>query len=126
MSRTAFLGRYWMTLATCAALRLPYFSNTHWITSSADRSRSRRRCLAPRRAGWREALERQLVEDRVDRRDVEQVADRRVGCRTTALAEDAAAPGELHDVVDDQEVAGKILLLDDREFGLDARRCLPR
>ena len=34
MSRTAFFGRYWMTFATWAALRRPYFSNTHWMTSS--------------------------------------------------------------------------------------------
>ena len=68
-----------------------------------------------------EALERQLVDDRVDRGDVEQEADRRVGRRTAALAEDAVAAGEVDDVVHDQEVAGEVLLLDDRELGRDAR-----
>ncbi len=34
MSRTAFFGRYWMTLATCAARSRPYRWKTHWMTSS--------------------------------------------------------------------------------------------
>ena len=67
-----------------------------------------------------EPLERQLVEDRVDRGDVEQVADRRVGGRAAALAEDALAAGEGDDVVHDQEVAGEVLGLDHGELGLDA------
>ena len=67
-----------------------------------------------------EPLERQLVEDRVDRGDAEQVADRRVGGRAAALAEDALALREVHDVVHDQEVAGEVLLLDHGELVLDA------
>jgi hypothetical protein len=68
-----------------------------------------------------EALEGQLVEDRVDGGDHEQVADGRVGGRATTLAQDAAAPRERDDVVHDQEVAGEVLLLDHRELALDAR-----
>ena len=66
------------------------------------------------------ALEGQLVADRVDRRDIEQVADGRVGGRAAALAEDSAAAGVLHDVVHDKEVAGKVFLLDDVELARDA------
>ncbi len=50
-----------------------------------------------------EPLEREVVEDRVDRRDAQQVADRRVRGRAATLAEDALALREPHDVVHDQE-----------------------
>ena len=67
-----------------------------------------------------ETLERQVVEDRVDRRDVEQVADGAVGRRPATLTEDAAASRLLDDPVHDEEVPGKVLLLDDAELFLDA------
>ena len=68
-----------------------------------------------------EPLERQVVEDRVDRGDVEQVADGTVRGGSPPLAEDAAAPRLLHDAVHDEEVPREVLLLDDAEFLLDAR-----
>ena len=71
-----------------------------------------------------EALERQVVGDRVDGRDVEQVADGAVGGGAAPLTQDAAAPRLLHDAVDDQEVAREVLHLDDSELALDARLML--
>ena len=67
-----------------------------------------------------EPLERQVVVDRVDRRDLQQEADSRIRCRTAPLAEDAQAPGITHDVPHDQEVAGKVFLLDDPQLLFDA------
>ncbi len=67
-----------------------------------------------------ESLERQVVEDRVDRRDAQRVAERRVGRRASALAQDLAPLGLLDDVVDDQEVAREVLLLDHGQLTLDA------
>ena len=67
-----------------------------------------------------EPLERQVVEDRVDGRDVEQVADGAVGRRPAPLAQDAAAASLGDDPVHDEEVPRKVLLLDDAELLLDA------
>src|SRR5262249_56493179 len=73
-----------------------------------------------------EALEEQLHGDGVDRRDAERVAHGAVGGRAAALAEEAARAREAHEIPDDQEVAGEIELLDERELvvelGADARR----
>ena len=66
-----------------------------------------------------EALEEQLHADGVDRRDAERVADRAVGGRAAALAEDAALAAEADDVPDDQEVAGEVELPDERELVLE-------
>ena len=52
----------------------------------------------------------------VDGGDPQDETHERAGGRTAALAPDAAADGELADVVDDQEVAGHAQLGDDREF----------
>ena len=62
--------------------------------------------------GVEEALERELVEDRVDRRDAERVGDD--ASRGTAAAGrlDALAPGERDEVRDDQEI-GRVAHLDD-------------
>ena len=51
-----------------------------------------------------EALEEDLHPGRVDRRDPEAVADRRIGRRPAPLAEDSAAPGEAHDVENGEEI----------------------
>ena len=67
-----------------------------------------------------EPLERQLVEDGVDRGDVEQVADRAVGGRSAPLAQDAATAGLGHDAVDDEEIPREVLHLDDAELAFDA------
>ncbi len=76
------------------------------------------RAVARRR---QEPLEQQLVGDRVDVGDAERVADRGVGRRPPALGQDAVVPAELGDVVDDQEVAGKVQLADDLQLVLDLR-----
>ena len=66
-----------------------------------------------------EPFERQVEGDRVDGGDVQQVADRRVGRRPAALAQDAATARLGHDVVHDQEVAGEVLGLDHRQLPFD-------
>ena len=63
-----------------------------------------------------EALEEELHPDRVDGGDAERVADRAVRGRAAALEEDAALAAEADDVPDDQEVAGEVELLDEREL----------
>ena len=60
-----------------------------------------------------EALEEQLHPDRVDGGDAEAVADRAVRGRAAALHQDSLAPAEVHDVPDDQEVAGELELADE-------------
>ena len=66
-----------------------------------------------------EALEEQLHPDRVDGGDAEAVADGAVRGRAAALDQDPLAPAEVHDVPDDQEVAGELELADQRELVLD-------
>ena len=66
-----------------------------------------------------EALEEQLHPHRVDGGDAEAVADGAVGGRAAPLDEDALAPAEVHDVPDDQEVAGEAQLPDERQLALD-------
>ena len=66
-----------------------------------------------------EALEEQLHAHGVDGGDAEAVADRAVGGGAAALHQDALAPAEVHDVPDDQEVAGELELADERQLALD-------
>ena len=68
-----------------------------------------------------EALEQQLHLDRIDGGDAEAVADGAVGGRAAALHEDVLLPAVVHDVPDDQEVAGEIELLDQIELARDLR-----
>ena len=70
------------------------------------------------------SFEREPVVDRIHRRDVEQVAHRTGRRRAAPLAEDAPPARELHDVVHDQEVPGKVFLLDHLQFVQDARPML--
>ena len=67
-----------------------------------------------------EALEEEVVGDRVHPGDAEQVGDDRVGGAAPSLAGDAVLPGPLHDLVDDQEELGQIGPLDDIELHLQA------
>ena len=62
--------------------------------------------------GVEEPLERQLVEDRVDRRDAERVGDDAPRGTAAARRLDPLAPGERDEVGDDQEV-GRVAHLDD-------------
>ena len=66
-----------------------------------------------------EALEEDLHPGRVDRRDPEAVADRRIGRRSAPLAEDSAAPGEAHDVEDGEEIGLVAELGDERKLVLE-------
>ncbi len=63
-----------------------------------------------------EPLEEQPHPHRVDGGDAQRVADRRVGRAPPPLAEDAVADGEVDDVVEREEVAGHLELLDEREL----------
>ena len=65
-----------------------------------------------------EALEEEVVGDRVHPGDAEQVGDDRVGGAAPPLAGDAVLPGPRHDLVDDQEELGQIGPLDDVELHL--------
>ena len=69
--------------------------------------------------GRDEALEQQIEALRVDRGDAEAVADRGVGRRAAPLAEDAARPGEAHDVVDGEEIGRVVELGDQGELVLE-------
>ena len=63
-----------------------------------------------------EALEDQVVGQRVDGRDAEQVGHQRIGRRAASLAQDALLAGEAHDVPHDQEVVGQPGLRDDLQL----------
>ena len=65
-----------------------------------------------------EALEEQTARDRIDRRDPERVAHRRVGGRTAALREHAEPFSGVRDIPDHQEIAGQIHPGDDAELVL--------
>ena len=65
-----------------------------------------------------EPLEQQAVRHRVHVRDPQRVADRGVRRRPAALAQDPRRAAEGHDVVHDQEVAGELPVLDDRQLPL--------
>jgi hypothetical protein len=66
-----------------------------------------------------EAFKQQVHRNRIDRRDPEAVADGTVGRRATALHEDVLLPAVADDVPDDQEIAGQIELVDQRQLALD-------
>ncbi len=88
--------------------------------------------------GRDEALEQQIDLDRVDRRDAQAIADHRVRRRAAALAENAFALREPHDVVHRQEIGRVVQLADQRQllrerlahlarhaFGIALRGALP-
>ncbi len=76
--------------------------------------------------GRDEALEQQVHAGRVDRGDAQAVADRRVGGRAAALAEDAPRAREADDVVHGQEIGGVIELADQFQLMVDLRLHLVR
>ena len=70
--------------------------------------------------GVEEALEQQLVLDRVDVGDLQAVGDDRAGRRAAPRADgDAAVLGELDEVPDDQEVGREAHLLDHAQLHLE-------
>ena len=69
-----------------------------------------------------EPLKQQPHSHGIHRRDPQAETDRRVGCRTTPLAEDVAAPAEAHNLVHRQEVAAVVELLDQPQLPLELRR----
>ena len=73
------------------------------------------------RSSERKRSKRSSIFDRIDGGDRQRVADGAVGGRAAPLGEDPLAPAELHDVPDDQEVAGEVELLDQVELLLDLR-----
>ena len=68
-----------------------------------------------------EALEEQVHPHRIDGRDAQAVADGAVRRRAAPLHEDVVLAAEVHDVPDDQEVAGELELLDEVELARDLR-----
>ena len=66
-----------------------------------------------------EALEEEVHSDWVDRRDAQRITHGAVGGGAAALTENPMDPGIRRDVLDDQEVAGEVELLDDVELGCE-------
>ena len=77
--------------------------------------------LAP--LGGNEAGEEQIVFDRIDRGDLEQIADQRIGRRAAPLAQDRrfARAREANDVVHGQEIMRIFLFADQRQFLVQQR-----
>ena len=73
--------------------------------------------------GSQEALEQQPVRHGVHGCHSQREAHGGVRGRAAALAQDVRAPTEVHDVMHDEEVAGKVERLDHREFVLDLLPC---
>ena len=73
-----------------------------------------------------ETLEQHGHARRIDRGDAQRVADRRVGGRTAALAQDARAPGKADDVLDGEEKRLVAELGDQRQLVFDQRANLVR
>src|SRR5579883_517793 len=69
--------------------------------------------------GGDETFEQELHLLRIDGRDAEHVADRRIGGRAAALAKDLFILRKAHDVVDGEEIARVILLFDEDELLLE-------
>ena len=69
----------------------------------------------------KETLEQQIHADGIDGGDAQAVADGAVGRRAAALHEDVVVPAEIHDVPDDQEIAGEIETLDEIELARNLR-----
>ena len=69
----------------------------------------------------KKALEQQIHAHGIDGGDAEAVADGAVGRRAAPLHEDVVVPAEIHDVPDDQEVAGEIETLDEIELARNLR-----
>ncbi len=69
--------------------------------------------------GCQEPFEQQLVAHRVDRGDAERVTHRGIGRGPSALTEDVRFSAEVDDVVDDQEISGKVQIGDDLQFLVD-------
>ena len=77
--------------------------------------------------GIEEALEEQLVLERIDVGDLHGVGDERAGGGAAAGADgDAVVAGVLDEVPDDEEVAGVLHLLDDVDFEVEAGFVLVR
>src|SRR6202000_2902216 len=63
-------------------------------------------------AGGHKAFEQQIMLRGIDRRDAEHVANRRIGGRPAALAQNAPGPREQDDLVDGQEIRRVFELFD--------------
>src|SRR6266487_5973916 len=64
-------------------------------------------------------FENQIVTDRIDRRDPKTITNRTVGGAAAALHHDVVLATEIDDVPDNQKIAGKPELADERKFFLE-------
>ena len=69
-------------------------------------------------------LEEQVHRNRIDGRDAQAVADGAVGRRPATLHQNPLLARVIHDVPHDQEIAGKVELLDEIELPRDLGACL--
>ena len=76
-------------------------------------------------AGVEEALEVEVELDRVDVREAEEIGQERRRARALEVVEDAVAPGELDDVVDDEKVGREPRRLDDGQLALGPLALVP-
>ena len=82
---------------------------------------------ASRAVGVEEALEQQVVFQRIDVAELQHVADHGAASRAAGAARDAVLDGEAHEVPDDQEIAGEAHPADDAQFVLQpVEHCLRR
>ena len=66
--------------------------------------------------GIEEALEQDVDLHGIDRGDAKRKTHHGIGSRAAALAQDALAAGEFHDVVHGQEVMGDMAFGDENQF----------
>ena len=64
-------------------------------------------------------LEQQIHLHRIHRRDPQRITHRAIGRRAAPLHQNSLFAGRIHDVPHDQEIAGQLQLLDQRQLALD-------
>jgi hypothetical protein len=73
-----------------------------------------------------ETLEQHFHAGRIDLGDAQAIADRGIGRRSSTLTQNAAAAGEVDEIVHGEEVGLIVKLLDQRKLVLDERPYLGR
>ena len=123
MSRTPERALIWCIVTIWPTLFLPYFSRDVLddlvapVHAEVDVEVRHADAL-----GVEEALEEQLVGDRIDVRDAQAVGDERARARAAARPDgDAVVLGVADEVPHDEEVAREVHLRDDAELELEAR-----
>ena len=106
----------------CATLSRPYFCVTYSMTSPRRFMQKSMSISGMRHAlGIQEALEEQLVLQRIDVGDAERVGHQRSGSRSAARSDrNVVLFGVADEVPHDEEVSGELHLLDDVDLARQA------